>query len=86
VFDDNDKLKDLYKINKEVKDTLIAFRKSLTLILKLLHQYQHKGIKFQLIEIFIEINFNNFYLNEFGETNNSTINTLTPVNHFIDFN
>ena len=82
--DDNphDTLRDMQKVNNDAKELLIGFRKNLALILKLLHSYQQKGIKFQLIEIFTQLNFNNFYLNEYGEVNSSTISNLTPAGFY----
>lgn len=82
VFDDRDKIKDLTKINDGVKELLINFRKSVAKILNLLYKYKKQEIRFQYTEIFTELNFNNFYLNEYGEVNLSTINYLTPSYDF----
>jgi hypothetical protein len=42
-----DTMRDMQKVNADAKELLIGFRKNLALILKLLHSYQQKGIKFQ---------------------------------------
>ena len=79
MFDDTNKIRDLNKMSDEIKEILIEFRKSLANILRLLYKYMKDEIRFQYTEILTELNFNNFYLNEYGEPNLSTINYLAPI-------
>ena len=47
IFGEETIMSQLSIIDRKVKEILTVFRKQLCLILRLLHDYQQKGIKFQ---------------------------------------